>query len=115
MARSRLFGLLFRILIIVLILALPFGGSFLAAAKSGKQKPRITMRQARVVALKAVPGGKIKSGELETESGRRIYSFDIKVGKEIREVWVDPSTGEVIKNEVETPQQERTEKARDKN
>ena len=77
-------------------------------------KPKITMKQARIAALKAVPDGRIKSAELETEAGKRIYSFDVKTKDGIKEVWVDPQTGEVIKNEAETRAQEKAEKAIDK-
>jgi len=66
---------------------------------------KVSLRQARQIALKVLPGGRIKAEELETEkggSGLR-YSFDIAVGKAMREVGVDAKTGAVLENSVEGP------------
>jgi Peptidase propeptide and YPEB domain len=72
----------------------------LATAKSGVlQKGKISMSQARAIALKAYPG-KIVKEELERErggSGLR-YSFDLRQGKKWREVGVDAMTGRVLEN-----------------
>ncbi|MFA6267392.1 MAG: PepSY domain-containing protein [Pseudolabrys sp.] len=60
---------------------------------------RITLSEARAIALKAHPG-KIMQEELEREgggSGLR-YSFDLKQGKQWREVGVDAITGKVLEN-----------------
>ena len=65
---------------------------------------RISMEQARVIALKAHPG-KITDEELEQEkggSGLR-YSFDIQKGKVTQEVGVDAKTGKVLENALEGP------------
>ena len=90
--------------------------SLLAATSAFAKKPHfpVTMEQARAAALKAVPGATIKSGELEKEHGKWIYSFDLKSGKEIREVWVDPNTGAVLQNEVESAREEKAEAAAEK-
>jgi uncharacterized membrane protein YkoI len=63
---------------------------------------KISIEQARAIALKAYPG-KITDEELEKEkggSGLR-YSFDIKHGKAIQEVGVDAKTGAVLENAAE--------------
>jgi uncharacterized membrane protein YkoI len=73
------------------------------------QKPKVTMKQARATAQQAVPAGKIKSAELEHEDGQFIYSFDIKEGSAIKEVWVDAMTGQVVKTENETKADEKNE------
>lgn len=68
-----------------------------AMAKSHKAK--ISLRHARALALKAYPG-KIMKEELEHErggSGLR-YSFDMRRGKQWREVGVDAMTGRVLEN-----------------
>ncbi len=85
-------------------------------AEASAEKPHfpVTMEQARAAALKAVPGGTIKSEELEKEHGKWIYSFDIKNGDEIREVWVDPKTGAIFQNEVENATKEKAEAAAEK-
>ena len=65
---------------------------------------KITMEQARQIALKAYPG-KITDEELEKEhggSGLR-YSFDVKKGKLTHEVGVDAKTGKVLENDMEGP------------
>ena len=88
-----------RVWILTLAMALVLAVALPAAAK---YKPKVTMAQAREAALKAVPGATVKSEELEKEKGKWIYSFDLQSGKDIREVWIDPETGKVLANEVET-------------
>jgi uncharacterized membrane protein YkoI len=63
---------------------------------------KITIDQARAIALKAHPGT-IADEELEKErggSGLR-YSFDNKSGKVVYEVGVDAETGKVLENKKE--------------
>ncbi len=78
----------------------------LAVSYPGQQfasKAKISIAQARAIALKAVPGGKIAGQELEKEqggSGLR-YSFDIKAGMKVHEVGVDANTGKVLENSIE--------------
>ncbi|MHB8474062.1 MAG: PepSY domain-containing protein [Gammaproteobacteria bacterium] len=65
---------------------------------------KITITEARAIALKAFPG-KIADEELEREkggSGLR-YSFDIKHGKVTQEVGVDAISGKVLENAKEGP------------
>ncbi len=65
-------------------------------------KARITIAQARVIALKAHPG-QITDQELENEgggSGLR-YSFDLRNGAKTYEVGVDAKTGRVLENKTE--------------
>lgn len=60
---------------------------------------KVSMDQARAIALKAHPG-KVTDAELEKEdggSGLR-YSFDIRHGKVTQEVGVDAKTGKVLEN-----------------
>ncbi len=65
---------------------------------------KISIKQARAIALKVHPG-KITDEELEHEkggSGLR-YSFDIRNGKITQEVGVDAKTGKVLENAPEGP------------
>jgi uncharacterized membrane protein YkoI len=65
---------------------------------------KITMDQARAIAMKARPG-QITDQELENEgggSGLR-YSFDIKSSGKVYEVGVDAQTGRVLENKAEGP------------
>jgi uncharacterized membrane protein YkoI len=76
----------------------PFAGEKLAGGA------KITMADARAIALKAHPGTIIDE-ELEKEkggSGLR-YSFEIKVAKGTQEVGVDAKTGMVLENKLEGP------------
>ena len=83
------------------------GGSLIiatppASAYTGQELAKgakITLDEARAVALKAHPG-EITDEELEKErggSGLR-YSFDIKRGAITQEVGVDAQTGRVLEN-----------------
>ena len=87
--------------VIVLAIAGP------AAAYTGQElagEAKITIEQARAIALKAHPG-QITDEELEREgggSGLR-YSFDIRNGAVTHEVGVDARTGWVLENKTEGP------------
>jgi len=95
--------------------------AIVASATAQKAKPetqaqlmreaKITKAVAKKTALLRVPGGKVKSSEIERENGKLIYSFDIKVaGKSgIEEVNVDAITGDVIAQEHESPKAEKKE------
>jgi uncharacterized membrane protein YkoI len=80
--------------------------------KSLKSEAKIGMKEARAKALEKVPGGRVKSSELERENGKLVYSFDIRParGTGIDEVQIDAVTGEVVSVEHETPAKERAEK-----
>lgn len=67
-------------------------------------KAKVTMAQARAIALRAHPG-QITDAELENEgggSGLR-YSFDIRSGGRTFEVGVDAASGAVLENKAEGP------------
>lgn len=79
-----------------------------AFAYSGEQlfghQARITLDQARAIAVKARPG-QITDQELEKEgggSGLR-FSFDVKSKGKTYEVGVDAKTGKVLENKAEGP------------
>ena len=82
-----------------------------SAVKVTEDKPGLLTRakispdSATKLALAAVPNGKVRSGEIEEEKGKLIYSFDITVpGKRgVEEIHVDPATGAVLGREHENP------------
>ena len=78
--------------------------------------PKVSADAAQTTALALVPGGRVKSHELEREHGHLIYSYDIEVpGKSgIEEVNVDAMTGKVLAHQHETPKTERKEKTLEK-
>jgi uncharacterized membrane protein YkoI len=93
---------------VMLIVAVVANGA--TKARKPKLKGKITVEQARAVALAKAPG-KIESEELEREEGKLVWSFDIRTSaKIITEVWVDANTGKVLKTEVETAAAEAREK-----
>jgi uncharacterized membrane protein YkoI len=81
--------------------------TFPAMAYTGQELAKyakISIRQARAIALKAHPG-EIIDEELEKETGGSglRYSFDIKRGAITQEVGVDARTGRVLENKKEGP------------
>ena len=101
MSKLMTFGLLTTASLALLAASIP------AMAYTGQdlaKHAKISIVQARAIALKAHPG-KITDEELERErggSGLR-YSFDIKRGAVTQEVGVDASTGKVLENKKEGP------------
>ena len=93
----------FRGVVRILLAAACAAGAVAAHAFTGEElanKAKITILQARQIALKAHPG-KITDEELEREdggSGLR-YAFEIRSGKATREVGVDAVTGQVLQNQ----------------
>lgn len=80
-------------------LILSLGASAMAAETP---HAKVTMTQAKVIALKAAPGT-ILASELEAEdggSGLR-YSFVIKTRGTKHEVGVDAQTGKILENSLE--------------
>ncbi|MDE2566336.1 MAG: PepSY domain-containing protein [Burkholderiales bacterium] len=76
-----------------------------AQAYSGQSlagQAKVTLSEARAIALKAHPG-KIAAEELEKEAGGSglRYSFDIRNGKSTQEVGVDAQTGKVLEDKTE--------------
>lgn len=71
---------------------------------------KITLADARAIALKARPG-QIVDQELEKEAGGSglRYSFDVKSQGKIMEVGVDAMTGKVLENGAESPAKEARE------
>lgn len=94
--------------------------SVLAASQETQAQLRVeakvTQAAAETTALAKVQNGKIKSGELEREHGRLVWSFDISMphSKNITEVQVDAKTGKIVAVEIETPKDQAKEKAADK-
>ena len=82
-------------------------GAFGAQAYTGKaleKQTKVTMTEARAIALKA-HSGKITDEESEKEAGGSglRYSFDIRKGKVTQEVGVDAKTGKLLENSPEGP------------
>jgi uncharacterized membrane protein YkoI len=76
-----------------------------------KAEAKVSQEVAAHIALARVPGGRIKSAELEREHGTLIWSFDISKpqSKDIAEVQVDAKTGRLVAQQTETPKQQALE------
>ncbi len=76
------------------------------------KQAKITLDAARATALAQVPGGVVKSEELEREHGKLIYSFDVLVpGKSgVEEVNVNAIDGKVVNKKHESAKTEAREK-----
>jgi uncharacterized membrane protein YkoI len=73
-------------------------GTALAAPQA--PKPRLSMAQARGIALRAAPG-RVISGEYEKEGGGWRYSFDIQQKNHVQEIGVDAMNGRIVENKSE--------------
>jgi len=114
MSKYRVTVLLAALATLIIIASAP--STVLAAASKSPPKPKITMEEARATALARVPGGKVRSAELEHEHGRLVYSFDISVPGHagIEEVQVDANRGTIVSHVHETPSMERKEAQQEK-
>lgn len=88
-----------------IIIALATAAAFTTASAQGATsvhapKPRISMTQARAMALKLAPG-RIISSEYEKEGGIWRYSFDIQQSGNVQEIGIDGRTGKVVENKSE--------------
>ena len=71
-----------------------------ATAAPAAPHAKLTMAQARAIALKRAPG-KIADAEYEKEGGGWRYSFDIRQGKRIHEIGVDANSGRIVEDKFE--------------
>ena len=84
-------------------------------AASGTSEPKhahkITKAKAEQIALAKVPGGRIRSAELETAKGQRFWSVYIaKPGaKNAKEIRVDATTGKILGVQTERPEDQAEE------
>ena len=88
-----------------LAFAAAIAGSLVAAPTLAAERPpvaRISMVQARAMALKLAPG-KIISSEYEKEGGIWRYSFDIQQRRNVQEIGIDGRTGKIVENKSEGP------------
>ncbi|RYE94656.1 MAG: peptidase M4 [Oxalobacteraceae bacterium] len=74
-----------------------------AAVANGPAKPtaKLSMAQARAIALKNAPG-KVVESDYENEKGGWRYSFDIRQGRRIHEIGVDANSGRIVEDAYES-------------
>lgn len=78
---------------------------------------KISLADAKKIALADVKASnkKVLDGELESEQGCLVYSFDIRVsGKSgLEEIMIDAGTGKIVSHTHESPKKEAAEQAED--
>jgi uncharacterized membrane protein YkoI len=102
---------------LAVIFALGMAGAVLGSSTDAQllKEAKISKAQAEKTALAKVSHGAIKSGELEREHGKLLWSFDIAVNgaKNITEVQVDAKNGKILSVQTETPGDQAKEAAAD--
>lgn len=71
------------------------------ASFSAQAGERITMKEAKAIALKAYPGTIVEASLERGKKGPR-YAFDIRAHHKTRELAVDARTGKLLQNSPET-------------
>ena len=93
--------------VILIVILSTFGiSSGVASDKTDAKHPgKITKATAERIALTKVPGGRIRSAELETARGQRFWSVYIaKPGaKNAKEIRVDATSGQILAVQTERP------------
>lgn len=81
-----------------------------------QSQAKVSRAEAEKIALRKVPGGTIREGEIEKEKGKIIWSFDMAIPgtMDITEVQVDAMNGEVVAVEKESPTQQAKQKKKEK-
>jgi Peptidase propeptide and YPEB domain len=101
--------------LLALVVAIVFLGTAFAAPTEGEliKEAKISKPQAEKTALARIPNGTIRSGELEREHGKLVWSFDIGTNstKNVTEVQVDAKIGKIVSVKTETPTDEAKEAA----
>ncbi len=72
-----------------------------AKATTRAPKHRISKSRAKAIALRAVPGGHVTEYNFEKEGSGWRHSFDIRQGKQVREIGVDANNGKIVENTIE--------------
>ena len=75
-------------------------GAALGASPAPTPKAKLTMAQARTIAMRAAPG-RVMSAEYEKEGGGWRYSFDIQQRGHVQEIGIDAMTGRIVENKSE--------------
>lgn len=91
-------------LTIIAVLSVVIGPAFAYTGQELAKTAKVTLKQARALAVKARPGI-ITDQELEKEAGGSglRYSFDIKIKNVTYEVGIDANTAKVLENAPEGP------------
>jgi uncharacterized membrane protein YkoI len=99
------------VIFIVALSALGISTGVANDKNEAKHSAKVTKARAERVALTKVPGGRIRSAELETARGQRFWSVYIaKPGsKNAKEIRVDATSGQILAVQTERPEDQAEE------
>ncbi|MBV9107478.1 MAG: PepSY domain-containing protein [Verrucomicrobia bacterium] len=102
---------LHSVILIVALSALGISPGVASDKNNAKHFGKITKSRAERIALTKVPGGSIRSAELETARGQRFWSVYIaKPGsKNAKEIRVDATSGQILAVQTERPEDQAEE------
>ena len=97
--------LLRSLILIIALSAFSVGPGMASDQNESKHPSKVTKGRAERIALTKMPGGRIRSAELETARGRRFWSVYIaKPGsKNAKEIRVDATSGQILAVQTERP------------
>jgi uncharacterized membrane protein YkoI len=83
--------------------AVATSAAFAYTGQEYAKQAKVSIAQARAIALRQVPAGKITDEELEPEAGGSglRYSFDVTAGGKVYEIGVDAKTGALLERSVD--------------
>ena len=88
-----------KLLIVMAIILESIGFSTsVLAAQTTVENPKITIEQAKEIALKQSKNGKFKEIELKHKNGVLVYEVEIAEGFMDREFLIDANTGEILRD-----------------
>ena len=104
-------GFLRSIIVIVAVSVLGFSSGIASGKDETSHSGKITKSKAERIALAKMPGGKVRSAELETAKGQHFWSVYIaKPGaKNAKEIRVDAATGKILAVQTERPEDQAEE------
>jgi hypothetical protein len=99
------------VILIIALSAFGISSGVTSDKNEAKHSSKITKARAERIALTKVPGGSIRSAELETARGRRFWSVYIaKPGsKNAKEIRVDATSGQILAVQTERPEDQAEE------
>lgn len=100
--------------LVVTLFALAISSGLASDNSEAKNPSKITKAKAERIALAKMPGGRVRSAELETARGRHFWSVYIgKPGsKNTKEIRVDAISGQVLAVQTERPEDQAEEPAK---
>jgi uncharacterized membrane protein YkoI len=99
------------VILIIALSAFCISLSLASSTNETKHSRKITKARAEQIALTKVPGGSVRSAELETAKGKRFWSVYIARpgSKNAKEIRVDARSGQILAVQTERPEDQAEE------